>query len=607
MVRGVPLDEAEALLARARASEPGDSEIGFALDLARAVNAVRERHTPAETRDALLALYAKQTRPDRHRAIVVDAVERATQVGADSVIEALAQRYVDDAEAGTAERRRAEQLYRQALVGRAFRRVSKGKLAEARADFEAVTKRTGSYEAVMGAIDLRLRAGERAADVRADYERKAAQFPPALSSFVKAYLLTRELPELPQAKQAEASAQALAALRTSWPELKAKSAAQALFGTLKHDEFLRTGDPASAQRANSHYLVALELARTNSRSRAMVLGRLALLHSEVGNYRIALGYSKERAELPYEDDAEGLAVRLADARVRLHVAHAADAATTADEALAMTERAAALAPYRVLALDRAALYNLAAGRFERSLALYDAEVPLLDAGPGAVAARNRFVVRLARVAAAMGAGQARRALGDLAEVDRLLYDATFCDALQWPHTSHEQVLRSYRLIAAGLRAKAHRDVGQLDAAARALETKHALLDERLGGADRSEFVRALTLVETQLAQNASERHDPAAAAAWAAKALKHADNLHERAPGAPDREQLDVLWLATSLDGAAPATPARADIRERLRKAQQEIAAHDDPALRTYERWFEIDLALTAPLAAPVESAPVAK
>ena len=47
-------------------------------------------------------------------------------------------------------------------------------------------------------------------------------------------------------------------------------------------------------------------------------------------------------------------------------------------ALAMIARNPALAHYQLLALDWAAVDNLAAGHFARALALYDQEIPLLE-------------------------------------------------------------------------------------------------------------------------------------------------------------------------------------------------------------------------------------
>ncbi|HEY3595237.1 MAG TPA: hypothetical protein VGL13_15230, partial [Polyangiaceae bacterium] len=313
MVRGLTQDEADALLARAREGESGDTEYGFALDLARAVRAIRDEGPAREVRARLTALYDGQKRTDRKRAIVLDAVQRAADAGADSLIEALSSRYVDDVPPGTDERRRAERLYRRAMLGRAYRRMAKGHLPEARADFEAVFHRTGALEAAVGLIDLRLRQGENPDAIQADLAKDADRGA-QVATFVKAYLIARKLPSLDTEQHAVAVAEARALLRGSWGALKDKAPARALFGSIMHEAYLRTGELAAAETANSHYMVALELVQRDPRNQAMVLGQMGLLNTEVGNYRIALGYLQQRARLPFNGDAEELAVRLATAK-----------------------------------------------------------------------------------------------------------------------------------------------------------------------------------------------------------------------------------------------------------------------------------------------------
>src|SRR6185437_5077934 len=139
---------------------------------------------------------------------------------------------------------------------------------------------------------------------------------------------------------------------------------------------------------------------------------------------------------------------------------------------AMVDATPKLAPYLALALDRAALDNLAAGKFERALSLYDRELPLIDTGPGdAAALRNRLVVRLGLCAAALGANQPQRALDDLTRVDHDLASPEVLATLSWPHATPDQVHRAYRLIAAGLRANAESKLGHFEAAQQALEQR----------------------------------------------------------------------------------------------------------------------------------------
>jgi hypothetical protein len=291
------------------------------------------------------------------------------------------------------------------------------------------------------------------------------------------------------------------------------------------------------------------------------------------------------------DNAEGLDVRVSEAQALLHVGREGDAATMADEAMAMIERNPKLAPYRLLALDWAAVDNLAAGRFERALALYTEELPLIDASQTLLAQRNRIVIRVARAAAAVGAGQPARALPDLDEVDARIGDPKVAEMLRWPHATAEDVTRAYRLISAGLRASANRQLGRLDAEAKAIQARLPLLEERFAETSRGEIVREQMLAEAQLALNANQRRDTAATGQWLRRALAHADDLHARAVGVTDKEQLDVIWLAAELSVSMGVTLVP-DLGKRIAAASTEMAVRRDPALRRYERWFEIYAAL---------------
>jgi hypothetical protein len=601
MVRGLPFAEADAALARARESAPAESELAFALDLGRAVLALRSEEVPREVRRALVTLYQAQTLPHRRRAVVLDAVARADQLGAERVVESLARAWLESAPKGTLERRSAERLYRRAFTGRGFRHLAGGRLAKAREDFEAVAKQTGSLEGVVSALDVRIASGERPEAILAEVRAGGAGQDPGpgadggatLARFAEAYLLARQLPDLEGDAHARAVTEAREALRAARAQLGRRRIVRELQGALHHEAYLGTGDLAAAERANSSYLVVLEQARSNPRLRALVLGQLGVLHGRVGNHRIALRYLLARERLPIPADAAGLAIRLAEAQALLHVGPEADAAAAADRALAMVDAAPALAPYRVLALDRAALCNLAARRFERALALYDAELALLREARGPVADRNRVVARLAHAAAALGAGRAPLVLEDLAEVDRALADPAAAAALRWPQAKPEQTLRAYRLIAAGLRANASLALGRLDDTQRALEARRALLLERAKEGDRDEDLKALTVVELRLAQVAAERGEVDGAGAWLGHGLGHADALMARTRAPVDRGQLDVLLLAAQLRADRQAK-LPFDLTARLAEATERLARQGDQGFRTYLRWFEIYQAMGA-------------
>jgi cellulose synthase operon protein C len=587
MIRGVPYADADARLSRERTTlANGESELAFAIDLARGVLAIRDSHAPPAVGEALLALYAAQTRPGRRRALMVDAVQRADDVDADDVLDALAQRDIQSVKRGTHERGEAEDVYERLILARAYERAGAKNYEAAAQDFDSVADQTGSLEAVVGAIDMRLRMKLLPDAIGARYE--ATVIPVERARFARAYLLARQLPKLEGEAHARAAADAQAALDASWSDLKEERMAQALYGALLHEEYLQTGELATAERANVHYLTALELMGDNPRFRAMILGELGLLHTDVGNYRIALNYLLERDKLPYSDNSEGLDVLLSKAQAFLHIGRDADAAAAGEAGLAMIARNPALAPFRLLALDWAALDNLAAHRSARALALYDEEIPLLDSSTEALAERNKVVTRVARAAAAVGANQPSRALADLDYVEKRLGDPKTAAALVWPHGTPESVAEAYRLIANGLRAHASRELGRLDDEARAIDARTAILDVQFRALNqRVEVEREQMLADAQLAWNARERNDRAAASRWLGLALAKADDLRAKAKGVSDREELDVLWLAASLSVSMGGTLV-ADLRRRLVAASAEISKRREPALRPYARWFEV-------------------
>jgi hypothetical protein len=197
------------------------------------------------------------------------------------------------------------------------------------------------------------------------------------------------------------------------------------------------------------------------------------------------------------------------------------------------------------------------------------------------------VARVARAAAAIGANVPEAALTDLDYVESRLDDPKALGMLTWPHATAEHVVRAYRVIAKGLRARANQELGRLDAEAQAIQARRTILDETLHDAYGPEIAQQAMLAEAQLAMNANQRHDMAGTGAWLVRALARADDLRARAHGVSDREQLDVLWLAAELTTSmhAPLVP---DLAKRIAAASTELATRRDPALRAYARWFEV-------------------
>lgn len=597
LVRGLPIAEAQALIEQERTKAAADSELAFALELAQMVLRLGDDRAFKADRDALVGLYKRQSRLDRRRAVMLDAVQRATELDAERLIEALVQLYVDDVPKGTRERRRAERLYQRFMEGRAYRRLAAGRLQRARDDFAQVARVTSSFESQIGYIDLCLREGKTPEALLTEYEQRDADYSEPAARFAHAYLLSLKLPTLADKPFDETARQVMMLVRGGGAAFKSQPTVRALQAGVHLLRYLRTRNLAAAQRADGHYLIALELTRRNPRYLAMILGQLELLHSAVGNYRIALGFVKQREKLPLLDDERGLLHRLVKARTLQHLSRLEEAAKEAEVALALTERAKGLAQYRVLALDRAALYNLSAGHFERSFALYDLELPLILSAQGKVSAgeqvRNQLVVRLAHAAAALGASKPEQALADLALIDQQLAAPTLPEALQWPHTPPEEVLRAYRLLAAGLRAKAHQGRGELQAAARVLALQRDLIRQRLAKSKLDEDVEKLSLLEAQLAQVATERHDWVGAGRWLRRALSHADSFLQRTEVPVGGDELALIWLAAELS-LTPGAAHLPDVVTRLGNAYARLEKANDPKWQSYARLLEIYIALTA-------------
>jgi hypothetical protein len=493
-------------------------------------------------------------------------------------------------------------MYRRLIEDRAYARLAEGKKAEARDDFYAVARKVGSFEAWAGYIDRRLQDGADVVTLEKEYAAQGGDQEGPVGRFVRAYLIARKLPKLDGAVAERESERAITVLRGAWSQLKDKPEALAVMGAVLHERFLHTQDRAAAQRASALYLIALDLARNNPRYRAMLLEESALLQAQVGNWHIALDSFEQREKLPFVDNVVGLAHRLVKAATLLHLDREGDAAKLADEALAIVEHTPRMARYLPLAVDRAALYNLAADHFDRALALYDRLGPLLANEPGPLGLRNRLVHRFGRAAAALGASRPQLALEALAGIERALEEAGARRALIWPHATAAQVLWTYRTIATGLRAKAYLEEQRFGEATQALTARRDLYRAQVKRSPVDEQVRALALVESQLGEAALARRDGALALGHLKDALLTLDPVVAREGKPFDRDQLAILWLATEVHLTTGAK-SKLKLRDRLGRGIDQLAAQANPAQRSLLRWLEIYLGALGKRRAPATAA----
>jgi hypothetical protein len=385
----------------------------------------------------------------------------------------------------------------------------------------------------------------------------------------------------------------------AWPDLKGQRIGQALFGALLHEQYIVTEDRSNAERADFHYLVALALMGQNVRFKAMILGELGILHADVGNYRIGLGYLLERDKLPYVDNAEGLDVHLSLSETLLHVGREDEAAKQAELAIQLLERNPNLARYRLLALDWAALTNLAAKHFDRALALYNEEIPAIEAEGAGIPERARVVTRLARAAAAVGAGASEAALADMDVVATRLQEPRAREELRWPHATIERTAETYRLIVSGLRARAYHRLGRLPEEAAALESRLGVLEAQFVASTRAEVLQDELFTAAALAINAAARQDEHAATRWLGRAISLADDLRAREPEDSLRGAVDIALLAAHLS-VSMRVAVVPDLAGRLDRLATDLTHHPDPDLAAQRRWIEVYLPLVAGSSPPV-------
>lgn len=564
VARGLPLEQADAALAKARARFAADSPLAFRIDLLRCLPRV-DPATLEAGRKCIGELYAAHASIARRRVLVGEVLQHAEVSNADDLEYELVRRWVRDVPRDSAERAHAERRFRLVVEDYAYASLAKGRTGDAAREFASVIAESSSYESEVGLLET---------------DASAA---PA-SAFTRAYLAWRELTELDGPAFDKRYADALFELKRA-EETRGEDQlpeVQALHGALLHLRFLRAGDRLAAEEAGYRYQLALDLSHDNPRYRAMLVEQLGLLHSAVGNHRLAIGWFDAREKLPFADPLVALGHHLTRARSLMHVGREADAPQAAGEAQALIARTPSLQRFAPLALDRAALYALAAGDAAHALALYDR---LRDG--------DALRLPLARAAAALAAGQPARALADLARVERVLANPKAQLAFTGLGTDEARV--TFSLLALGLRAQAERALGKTAEALKSLTARHALLAARSQKRDLDDDLLALSLAEAQLA-DLSEKHDLGAAVRYTAAALTHADAWAKRTATPLADAQLAVLSLAAelALRSGAPRDRFGFDLAVRLRAAYDGLASARDPARHVIKRRFGVYLTLLA-------------
>jgi WD40 repeat protein len=532
-----------------------DSEVAYLLMLERAL-ADLTPDSQEQVRGQVFDLYRKNKEFARRQALVAGTVRRALSEDNEYLLYQFADTWVSYVPREKAERRRAERLYRDAVLERAYVEERRGVFQDARGHYYGVTLQTDALEAHAGFLEMRLR---EKIDPLKDYKQEDDAL-----RYARAYLGARGLPAEKDAKKHEATAQrAIAELEKITQHAPQRPEVHLLWGYIDEQRFLRGAGRLAAVEANAHLMLALDLARESPRTRAAALDALGRVQSGVGNFAIALGWLEQRVKLPFADEKSRLSTCLALARARFHAG--TGAATTADECVAQTKDD--LARFRPLALDRSALYHLTAGDYAVAVDRYAELAPLVSGG-------NKLSTEVGWAAASLGAGK----LDDA----RAHVDA----AAKLPGADP--------LVLDGLRAQTEYAAGRFDAAAAAMTRRRDGVAKLLKKTDLDEYRLELANAEAQLALYAYRRKAPADALPHLEAALKHWDGWSKNTNTPIEDTGLAILTAYAQLhvDGGVPLDRLRLDLPQRLRATYDVLSTLRNPLWETARRRFELYLSL---------------
>ncbi|MDP3237615.1 MAG: hypothetical protein Q8N26_32810 [Myxococcales bacterium] len=488
LTRGRPVGERLEVLRTARASVRDGTEAALLVDVELALDAV-DRMAQLASLPVLDALWRSAPTFEAHRTLAMTIIERAGHDDLELLLDVFGKRWLDDVPEGHAERKYAEALYAEVLLEHAYVELSRDAFAAAAELFLTITVRTRSLEALSGYVEASLRGGVDGVRI---ISAVATTLPgpewAPLRSLAEALVLGRQLPALDDPGFRVTLTRARSVLQGADEALARTPELHHLYGYLAHEDFHRFGTRASALEAHGRYHLALDLAPGVYRRRATLLVELGLLQAALGNHRLALKHFDERARLPIEKPAEGLAFRLSRARSLFHAGRLEQAAAEAQAGLALVEQHPQLARFRALALERALFCHLVAGQYEAAAREGEALLPLLPASTAA-----QVKARLGLGLAYLKGGRAADATKVLAAA-RAVLDAplplhtTEALAAHGPtHLSAEEL----RALVAGLDAEVKRAAGDSPGRLVALRERQRVLEARQAAAPRDETLQAL--------------------------------------------------------------------------------------------------------------------
>lgn len=505
------------------------------------------KQDPETIRKALFKLYKSDRNVQMRKVLVQNTALASARKDQAYLLYQFSNSWVSFLRKRQAERKYAEDLYRETVLERAYDALAKGNIGDARGSFFGVTLQTDSLEAHIGFIEAGLKEGK---DVAAYYRRKYKGHENApVYLFVKAYMAARQLGDSSGARFEKLARTAVEDLSKAAQAFDSRAVFHMVFGFVAHQQYLHTHDTAKAAQAISHYLLALDLGRNNPRVLARVYMELGLLQAALGNYDAAMREFRTRLRYPFVDATSRLVATLGLAGCGFMLGHNRTAVDAVGKAVKLLEAHKSLDACKGFILDRAALYNLTAGHYAKALSFYRKLARLM--GPHA---RTDHVARLylATGSAALGAGKCGLAVDELGKAAAALRQVgVFAPRVRadWGGGLRPAVFDRNDLLALdyGLLSAAWHCRGNDARAMAAMKKRLALLRMRFKRRDADQDLLEIASTDLKLARLAVAMHQPKAAARYISLGVAAHDKFAKRSGTNFTRTLSDLVGLAARL------------------------------------------------------------
>jgi hypothetical protein len=575
-----------AAVRAARAQVDAASELGLMLELEQALLTLDDTNAEA-VREELFALYQRDEDSDRRRALVLATLRAAAQAGSEYLQYQFVTTWASSLPRSAPERKNAEALYDLIVLDRAYGEARKGRRQEARGYFYSASVATEALEAHLGFIEAYMAsAGPNASgDLELLYAKRFAVEPESpVYAFVQAYRLARELPRMVDPDRHEnAVTHVVETLARVDEALPKQAQVHQLWGYALQQRARRSGSREAAADANRQYLLALDLAEGDERLTATLLHRLGLLQVSLGNYGLALRHLRKRDELPHVRPLEELELRLAIAECARHVGDGKLARDEMQAATQLVHSRPELQRFEPLVIDRLALSLVVAGDHEAATGRY-AELDRLLARAPAPLPLNQVKAKVGLAANALAAGDARRALQALDQLDPLLQgdDLEQRPQVVWRRSlvdDYHYTPLQYRALTAGLRAVAQQALGDDRAALAAQGERVRWLEERLDESGVDEDRLELAQAYRELGRLQTRQRELASATHSLERGLELSHDYDVNTGSEANEVGLTLLrdYAELHLYSRVPLSALRRDLRAELQQSYEVICKYRNP------------------------------